>query len=138
MSLGGSRIAAFLWVGVDTCFSRGRRVKYGILDLKPAVRLERRGQNGQNEADQRYNCANLADSVTTRIWFRYTPADVCCQTGEGEPKWRTQPPRLPLKTTRHLAAQISTATPNCEVVAPINCTITIETRDCNLGGSFCS
>src|SRR5258706_11978727 len=23
----GSRIAAFLWVGVDSCFSRGRRVK---------------------------------------------------------------------------------------------------------------
>src|SRR5258705_13764814 len=23
----GSRIAAFLWVGVDTCFSRGRRMK---------------------------------------------------------------------------------------------------------------
>src|SRR5882757_6143618 len=27
MSLGGSRIAAFLWVGVDTCLSKGRRVK---------------------------------------------------------------------------------------------------------------
>ncbi len=27
MSLDGSRIAAFLWVGVDICFSRGRRVK---------------------------------------------------------------------------------------------------------------
>jgi len=37
--------------------------KYGILNLKPAVRLEWRGQNGQNEADQRYHCANLADSV---------------------------------------------------------------------------
>ncbi len=38
--------------------------KYGILNLKPALRLERGGQNGQNEADQRYHCANLADSVT--------------------------------------------------------------------------
>jgi hypothetical protein len=38
--------------------------KYGILNLKPAVRLEWRGQNGENEADQRYHCANLADSVT--------------------------------------------------------------------------
>src|SRR5882724_868157 len=38
--------------------------KYRILSLKPAFRLEWRGQRGQNEADQRYHCANLADSVT--------------------------------------------------------------------------
>jgi hypothetical protein len=38
--------------------------KYRILSLKPALRLEWRGKNGQNEADQRYHCANLADSVT--------------------------------------------------------------------------
>ena len=38
--------------------------KYRILSLKPAFRLERRGQRGQNEADQRYHCANLANSVT--------------------------------------------------------------------------
>lgn len=38
--------------------------KYGILNLQPAVRLEWRGQNGQNEADQRDHRANLADSVT--------------------------------------------------------------------------
>jgi hypothetical protein len=38
--------------------------KYRILTLKPAFRLEWRGQRGQNEADQRYHCANLADSVT--------------------------------------------------------------------------
>jgi hypothetical protein len=38
--------------------------KYRILSLKPAFRLEWRGQRGRNEADQRYHCANLADSVT--------------------------------------------------------------------------
>jgi hypothetical protein len=38
--------------------------KCGILNFKPAVRLEWRSQNAQNEADQRYHCANLADSVT--------------------------------------------------------------------------
>jgi len=38
--------------------------KYRILSLKPALRLEWRGQHGQNKADQRYHCANLADSVT--------------------------------------------------------------------------
>src|SRR6266404_2858096 len=35
MSLGGSRIVAILRVGVDTCFSRGRRVK--LPDLRPAT-----------------------------------------------------------------------------------------------------
>ena len=38
--------------------------KYRILSLKPALRLEWRGRHGQNEADQRYHYANLADSVT--------------------------------------------------------------------------
>ena len=38
--------------------------KYRILRLKPALRLEWRGQHGQNEVDRRYHCANLADSVT--------------------------------------------------------------------------
>ena len=38
--------------------------KRRILRFKPALRLERRAQHGQNEADQRYHCANLADSVT--------------------------------------------------------------------------
>jgi hypothetical protein len=38
--------------------------KYRILSFKPALRLEWRGQHGQNEVDQRYHCANLADSVT--------------------------------------------------------------------------
>jgi hypothetical protein len=38
--------------------------KYRILSFKPALRLEWRGQHGQNEADQRYHRANLADSVS--------------------------------------------------------------------------
>jgi hypothetical protein len=37
--------------------------KHCILRLKPDVRLEWRGQHGQNEADQRNHCANLADSI---------------------------------------------------------------------------
>jgi hypothetical protein len=37
--------------------------KHCILRLKPDVRLEWRGQHGQNEADQRDHCANLADSI---------------------------------------------------------------------------
>ena len=37
--------------------------KHCILRLKPDVRLEWRGQDGQNEADQRDHRANLADSI---------------------------------------------------------------------------
>jgi hypothetical protein len=37
--------------------------KHRILRLKPALRLERRGQHGQNEPNQRDHRANLADSV---------------------------------------------------------------------------
>jgi hypothetical protein len=37
--------------------------KHCILRLKPDVRLEWRGQHGQNEADQRDHRANLADSI---------------------------------------------------------------------------
>jgi hypothetical protein len=36
--------------------------KYRILSLKPALRLERRGQHGQNKTDKRDHRANLADS----------------------------------------------------------------------------
>src|SRR5882757_11126575 len=34
-----------------------------ILRLKPALRLEWRGQDGQNKANQHNHCANLADSI---------------------------------------------------------------------------
>src|SRR4029077_12422459 len=49
-----------------------------ILGLKPAFRLEWRGQDGQNKANQRNHCPNLADSIIrqTRIGFSvHTP---CC------------------------------------------------------------
>ena len=40
------------------------RREHRIFRLKPAVRLERRGQHGQNKTDQRDHRANLADSGT--------------------------------------------------------------------------
>jgi len=36
--------------------------EHRILRLKPALRLERRGQHGQNKTDKRDHRANLADS----------------------------------------------------------------------------
>jgi hypothetical protein len=37
--------------------------KRSILSLKPALRLEWRGQHGQNKANQCEHLANLADSI---------------------------------------------------------------------------
>jgi hypothetical protein len=37
--------------------------KHHVLSFKPQLRLEWRGQDGQNEADQRDHRANLADSI---------------------------------------------------------------------------
>jgi hypothetical protein len=38
--------------------------KHRVLSLKPQLRLEWRGQDGQSKPDQRDHRANLADSVT--------------------------------------------------------------------------
>src|SRR4030088_1830014 len=45
-----------------------------ILSLKPALRLEWQGQDGQNETEQPDSSASLGDSITssTQIGFRYT------------------------------------------------------------------
>src|ERR1700731_1180865 len=43
--------------------------KHRVLSLKPQLRLERRGQDGQNETEQTDHSASLGDSITasTRI-----------------------------------------------------------------------
>jgi hypothetical protein len=45
--------------------------EHRILRLKPALQLERRRQNGQNETDRRDHSAGLGDSITssTRMGF---------------------------------------------------------------------
>src|SRR5260221_12813561 len=43
-----------------------------IVCLKPALRLERRGQHGQNKPNQRDHRASLADSVTRKIRIRFS------------------------------------------------------------------
>src|SRR3954454_10079983 len=51
--------------------------KHRVLSFKPYLRLERRGQNGQNETEQPDHSASLGDSITssTRIRFSvHTPA----------------------------------------------------------------
>ena len=56
-----------------------------ILSLKPALRLERRHQDGQHKADQRDHCANLADFVTSSMRMRVSartplPSVASCAT----------------------------------------------------------
>src|ERR1700716_2085471 len=48
--------------------------KHRVLSFKPQLRLEWRGQGGQNETEQPDHTASLGDSITssTRISFRYT------------------------------------------------------------------
>jgi hypothetical protein len=48
--------------------------KHRVLSLQPYLRLEWRGQDGQNETEQPDHSASLGDSITssTRISFRYT------------------------------------------------------------------
>src|SRR5882762_4636008 len=48
--------------------------KHRVLSFKPQLRLEWRGQHGQNETEQPDHSASLGDSITssTRISSRYT------------------------------------------------------------------
>src|SRR5882672_7798636 len=45
--------------------------KHRVLGFKPQLRLERRGQDGQNETEQPHHSASLGDSIasSTRIRF---------------------------------------------------------------------
>src|ERR1700716_4074268 len=45
--------------------------KHRVLSFKPQLRLEWRGQDGQNETEQPDHSASLGDSITSsiRIWF---------------------------------------------------------------------
>src|ERR1700757_4838190 len=46
--------------------------EHRILRLKPALRLERRGQDGQNETEQPNHSASLGDSITSSTQMRFS------------------------------------------------------------------
>src|SRR6478672_7582036 len=49
--------------------------KHRVLSFKPQLRLEWRGQHGQNETEQPDHSASLGDSITHRrqiLWFGVT------------------------------------------------------------------
>src|SRR6267142_3059979 len=46
--------------------------KHRVLSLKPHLRLECRGQDGQNETEQPDHSANLGDSITSSTRIRFS------------------------------------------------------------------
>jgi len=46
--------------------------KHRVLGLKPQLRLERRGQNGQNETEHPDHSASLGDSITASTQTRFS------------------------------------------------------------------
>jgi hypothetical protein len=46
--------------------------KHRVLSLKPHLRLERRGQDGQNETEQPDRSASLGDSITSSTRIRFS------------------------------------------------------------------
>src|SRR5271168_2814703 len=54
--------------------------KHRVLSLKPQLRLEWRGQDGQNETEQPDHSASLSDSITasTRIRFSVHTGSATC------------------------------------------------------------
>src|SRR6476646_8078439 len=46
--------------------------KHGVLGFKPQLRLEWRGQDGQNETEQPDNSASLGDSITSSTRIRFS------------------------------------------------------------------
>jgi hypothetical protein len=52
--------------------------KHRVLSLKPQLRLEWRGQDGQNETEQPDHSASLGDSITSSTRLRFS-----VHTGDG-------------------------------------------------------
>src|SRR5216684_8887739 len=46
--------------------------KHRVLSLKPQLRLEWRGQDGQNETEQPDHSASLGDSITSSTQIRFS------------------------------------------------------------------
>src|SRR5258705_4975491 len=46
--------------------------KHRVLSFKPQLRLEWRGQDGQNETEQSDHSASLGDSITSSTWIRFS------------------------------------------------------------------
>jgi hypothetical protein len=54
--------------------------KHRVLGFKPYLRLERRGQDGQNETEQPDHSASLGDSITSSTRIRFSVHTAGCIT----------------------------------------------------------
>src|ERR1700720_1849270 len=76
----------------------------GILSLKPDLRLEQRGQHGQDKPDEPDHRGNLADSSLNKpeFGFRYTQDIISCRTTVSIPS--TPTPHSALMTMSAITA----------------------------------
>src|SRR5437879_3253517 len=73
--------------------------KHRVLSFKPQLRLEWRGQNGQNETEQPDHSASLGDSVTSSTQIRFS-------VHTGSRRRRNWKPALTSPTSRNTALQM--------------------------------
>src|SRR6266849_2014818 len=57
--------------------------KHRVLSFKPQLRLEWRGQDGQNETEQPDHSASLGDSITSSTRIRFSVHTGVCPSGRG-------------------------------------------------------
>src|SRR6202795_3920975 len=57
--------------------------KHRVLSLKPQLRLEWRGQDGQKETDQNNHSASLSDSITASTRIRFSVHTAICTHSSG-------------------------------------------------------
>src|SRR6266403_4190283 len=65
--------------------------KHRVLSFKPQLRLERRGQDGQNETEQPDHSTSLGDSITSSTRIRFSVHT------RGTPRWPEGSCRLSLR-----------------------------------------
>jgi hypothetical protein len=56
--------------------------KHRVLGFKPNLRLERRGQDGQNETEQPDHSAILGDSITSPTRIRFSVHTIILDNGQ--------------------------------------------------------
>jgi hypothetical protein len=78
--------------------------KHRVLSFKPYLRLERRGQDGENETEQPDHSASLGDSIASSTRIRFS-----VHTGDpGGPLTELDANRVP----RHTGRDVDNAAPN--------------------------
>src|SRR5947199_1774674 len=94
--------------------------KHRVLSFKPQLRLEWRGQDGQNETEQPDHSASLGDSITSSTQIRFSVHTGVARRGLGDKecarlvRWRARPV--------HPSPKINASVPRCD----ISCTTAVR------------